>query len=72
MVYSSTDLKVHELATRVRGEFVEMPGLRLDLPQAQRLWGLDSTRCEAVLSALVDAGCLTVTRGVFALRTSQP
>jgi hypothetical protein len=38
---------------RVRGEFLEMPGLRLTVAQAQRLWGLDATSCEAVIDALV-------------------
>lgn len=52
---------------------MEMPGLRLNLPQAQRLWGVDTTRCEAVLKALVDMGFLTCTRQqMFVLRTGQP
>ena len=40
---------------RVQGEYIEMPGLRLTLAQAQRLWGLDRAACDAVLGALVDA-----------------
>ena len=52
---------------------MEMPGLRLNLPQAQRLWGVDSTRCEAVLKALVDMGFLTCTRGqMFVRQAGQP
>jgi hypothetical protein len=43
------------LLNRVRSEFIEMPGLRLRLDQAQRLWNLDRTVCELVLSSLVDA-----------------
>jgi len=43
---------------RVRGEFAEMPGLQLTLPQAQRLFGLDRTICEQVIDALVDAAFL--------------
>ena len=43
------------MLTRVRGEFLEMPGLRLRLEQAQRLWGLDRHTCEDLLSSLVDA-----------------
>jgi hypothetical protein len=39
---------------RVRGEYNEMPGLRLTVTQAQRLWGLDRAACDTVLSALVD------------------
>lgn len=40
---------------RVYSEFLEMPGLRLTLPQAQRLWSLDADSCRLVLEALVDA-----------------
>jgi hypothetical protein len=40
---------------RIQGEYNEMPGLRLTIAQAQRLWGLDRAECDAVLGALVDA-----------------
>jgi hypothetical protein len=43
------------LLNRVRGEFNEMPGLRLRVEQAQRLWNLDRTSCEVLLRSLVDA-----------------
>lgn len=43
---------------RIRGEFVEMPGLRLTAAQAARLWGLDSVSSEALLSKLADTGFL--------------
>ena len=69
---TSSGFTTQQLAQRVRGEFMEMPGLRLTVPQAQRLWALDSVLCEAVLNALVDVGCLTCTDGVFALRSSEP
>ena len=39
---------------RIRSEFQEMPGLRLTDVQAQRLWCLDRTTCELVLSQLVE------------------
>ena len=42
-----------QLVERVRAEFLEMPGLRLTLPQAARLWGIDLLSCEAVVDALV-------------------
>ena len=45
----------HLIMNRVRGEFLEMPGLRLRLEQAQRLWGLDRRTCEDLLTSLVDA-----------------
>jgi hypothetical protein len=41
------------LVHRVRSEFLEMPGLRLTLAQACRLWGLDHDRCREVVNTLV-------------------
>ena len=46
----------------VRGEFVESPGLHVTKPQAQRLWGLDPVRCDALLDNLVASGFLKQTR----------
>ena len=55
-----------EALRRVQGEYIEMPGLRLTTAQAQRLWGLDRTACDALLGALVDAKFLFRTRdGAF-------
>jgi hypothetical protein len=57
---------IQEVVRRIRGEFLEMPGLRLTPEQARRLWRLDETACEAVLGALVDARFLARTRdGAF-------
>ena len=39
---------------RIYGEFLEMPGMRLTLSQAQRLWGLDERTCQVLLDYLVD------------------
>ena len=41
------------LVVRIRGEYEEMPGLRLSLAQACRLWQLDGTTCLALLDQLV-------------------
>jgi hypothetical protein len=41
------------LLERVRGEFLEMPGLRLTPAQAARLWHLDTSVCEQVIDRLV-------------------
>jgi hypothetical protein len=55
---------------RIRGEYIEMPGLRLTVTQAQRLWGLDRAACETVLSALVDVEFLIRNRdGAFVRRS---
>lgn len=36
----------------VRSEYLEMPGLCLSKPQAQRLWALDTATCDALLNSL--------------------
>ncbi len=46
------------LVWRIRAEFEEMPGLRLTLRQAARLWGLDQEACRAVVDALVGTSFL--------------
>ena len=38
--------------------YSEMPGLKLTLPQAARLFGLPAGACHAVLEALVKDGAL--------------
>jgi hypothetical protein len=58
--------RIPEVVQRIRGEYLEMPGLRLTLGQARCLWQLDEAICEAVLGALVDAQFLARTRdGTF-------
>jgi hypothetical protein len=55
-----------DVLRRVKGEYIEMPGLRLTIAQAQRLWGLDRAVCDALLGALVEAKFLFRTRdGAF-------
>ena len=46
------------LQVRIRAEFTEMPGLRLTLSQASRLFNLERSRCECVLGGLVREGDL--------------
>jgi hypothetical protein len=53
------------LVNRVRSEFIEMPGLRLRIDQAQRLWNLDRAICENVLRSLVQAKFLAVDNEVY-------
>jgi hypothetical protein len=47
-----------DLIARVRGEFGEMPGLRLTFGQACRLWQIERVECRAVLQALLAEGFL--------------
>ena len=57
---------VEQMVLRIRGEFLEMPGLRLTCRQAQRLWDLDAVVCESLLAALVDVRFLVETpEGLF-------
>ena len=51
---------VKAMLERIRAEFLEMPGLRLTVGQAERLCGVDRELCKAVLDALVDARFLCV------------
>ncbi|NOT44590.1 MAG: hypothetical protein HOP14_08315 [Acidobacteria bacterium] len=55
---------------RVRSEFHEMPGLRLTVRQAARLFGLSPASSEAALGVLAGAGVLRVSNGVFTV--AQP
>jgi hypothetical protein len=43
---------------RVRGEYLEMPGLALTKWQMRRMWHFDATVCDAVVDALVTSGFL--------------
>jgi hypothetical protein len=43
------------LLRRVRGEYREMPGMRLTVDQAMRLWMLDRTICAKLFDSLVAA-----------------
>ncbi len=45
---------------RLRGEYLEMPGLRLRAEQVQRLCGIERTLCQSVLDALVGEQFLCV------------
>ncbi|MDP1570992.1 MAG: hypothetical protein Q8L86_13425 [Vicinamibacterales bacterium] len=61
------------LLRRVAVEYREMPGLRLHLTQAQRLFGLRQDICIRVLDALVDVGVLQLDEnGAYVRRSVQP
>ncbi len=61
MSIGSSALRIRETLERIQGEFQELPGLRLTVAQAQRLWRLDRSVCDALLAALVDARFLART-----------
>jgi hypothetical protein len=47
----------------IRGEFDEMPGMRLTFGQVCRLWTLTRSEAEAIVGALVERGLLAVDDG---------
>jgi hypothetical protein len=51
---------VSDVLDRLRGEFMEMPGLRLTAEQVQRLCGIERTMCHMVLDSLVESEFLCV------------
>jgi hypothetical protein len=54
---------------RIRGEYMEMPGLKLTVPQAARLWHLDQPSIEQLLNVLVTDGLLRRTAaGAYLVR----
>ena len=56
------------LMRRVYGEFLEMPGLRLSIQQAARLFNLPPNVCARLLAELIEGGFLRVTvDGQYAL-----
>lgn len=55
-----------EICERVRAEFREMPGLKLTLLQAARLFDIDPLQCEHVLTTLVRSGQLATDGKAFA------
>ena len=65
-------MSVIELLRVVQAEYLEIPGLHLTKPQAQRLWGLDPYTCDALLDTLVAARFLRCTeRGAYVLTGSS-
>jgi hypothetical protein len=53
----------------IRGEFSEMPGLRLTRAQFRRLWSLEAAEGDRILEHLIRTGFLVETRdGLIARR----
>jgi hypothetical protein len=61
------------LLSRIRAEYLEMPGLRLTVPQAHRLCGGEEASCQAVLDRLVEERFLSRRPdGTYARLTDGP
>ena len=56
---------LRDLRERVSAEFTEMPGLRLTVAQAARLFSVDREQCRGVLDSLVSEGVLSTDGTVF-------
>lgn len=56
-----------DLLRRVYGEYTEMPGLQLTVPQASRLWNVKRVRAARALDLLVESSFL-LRRGDHYLR----
>jgi len=59
------------LLYRIRGEFLEMPGLRLTPIQAARLWAIDRHMSQRILEGLEMTGFLMKNRDGAFLRASE-
>ena len=55
------------LCARIYGEFREMPGLTLSIPQASRLFNMENGEITRLLNMLVDARLLRTDGRVYAL-----
>ena len=64
--------RAEKLLYRIRAEYLEMPGLRLTLKQAQRLLGLDEGTCARSLDVLVEAKFLVQTDRGYVRLTEGP
>ena len=49
-----------QILERLRAEYLEMPGMRLNLEQVQRLCGIERSMCKVALDALVETNFLCV------------
>lgn len=67
MTTASHENGIAGLLTRIRGEFLEMPGLRLTSAQAARLWAVDRRTSEWILDGLTSAGFLRNQQGAYLL-----
>ena len=66
--WSAHEVTIEDWLQLIRAEYLEIPGLSLTQPQAQRLWGLEAANCEALLAALVDVRFLRRTRDELYVR----
>jgi hypothetical protein len=66
----AADLTIAGWSQVLRGEFLEIPNLRLTRTQVEQLWGLDGATCDAVIIALMGAGFLEQTQAGAYIRAN--
>jgi hypothetical protein len=71
LLLSDRNMHAHALVERVRGEFNEMPGLQLTVPQAARLLGIEQETCNVVIETLVASSFLRRTPTGTIVRTGR-
>jgi hypothetical protein len=64
--------EMREALRRIQTEYVEMPELKLTLPQAQRLWNLSFSTCNDALTILLAGGFLRQTDDGSYMRQGAP
>jgi hypothetical protein len=57
-----------EARRRIRSAYFELPGLRLTVAQAARLWGIEAALCVSILEELTERGLLTRIGELYLLR----
>ncbi|HEY9467092.1 MAG TPA: hypothetical protein VIR54_28550 [Vicinamibacterales bacterium] len=57
-----------DLQSRIRAEYDDMPGLKLTLSQASRLFDVDTDTCARVLVRLIGDGVLAIRAESFVRR----
>ena len=62
MMATAMSVRVNALDTIILGEFDEMPGMRLTMPQVCRLWCLQIREAEEIVRSLTGRGLLAVDR----------
>ena len=67
MTSNPSALVTEQVLRRICSEYIEMPGLRLTIGQARRLWDLDEQTCIQVMQTLVEVRFLRRT-GVETVR----
>ena len=62
---------ISALLLRIESEYREMPGLKLIVPQARRLWDLDADTCSLVLATLLEERFLRCTASGMYVRATD-